>query len=82
MSNVVDFATARRQRSKIAPNPRGTIEVYPCDVDGGSWAVDHTSASGDNSARIGIRFALEDAIRLARRTAAETNADFSNGVAL
>ncbi len=67
MSNVVPFPLAKR---------RGYIDIWPCTLDDGCWAVDHVSASGSSAALIGYFFSLDEAIAAARQAAKRLDAEF------
>lgn len=74
----------------LAFGPRGTaiptivarddVFVVPSDLDGGSWAVVQFSPGCDEGAFIAGRFAMDDAVAVAKDHAARVGARFA-GVA-
>jgi hypothetical protein len=72
------------QPSNVIPFPRrksrhSTIWIYPCALDSGGWAVEHTSRSGDSAAYLGSFFSLDEAVSVARHWATRLGADFDDG---
>ena len=59
-----------------APHRPGEISIWPDPEDGGSWRVDHTSASGDSVGIVGSAFSLDEAVHIARDAARRLNATF------
>ena len=64
-----------------APDPAlahgGDLYVWPSPEDGGSWCIEHVSASGDASAMIATAFSFGEAVALARETARRIGATFT-----
>jgi hypothetical protein len=60
-------------------NPRGIIDIYSCALNGGGWAVEHMSRSGDSAAYLGSFFCITEAVSVARQWAAKLGADFDLG---
>jgi hypothetical protein len=77
-SNVVPFPGAFRKN----PIPQGEVFVFPCELGGGSWAVEFVPASRETSAFLGTFLSFYDAVAFARRWAAETGAFFEEGLAI
>ena len=69
-SNVIPFPRPQ--------NPRGTIDVYPCALNGGGWAVVHQSRFDDTDVILGSFFGLDEAVSVARDWAARLGADFDD----
>ena len=57
----------------------GDLYVWPNPEDGGSWCVEHVSASGDASAMIATAFSFGEAVALAREAAQRLSATFVEG---
>lgn len=55
---------------------RGWISVWPDPEDGGSWRVDHVSASDDSARIVGTAFSFDAAVDIARKAAQRTGATF------
>jgi hypothetical protein len=71
LGNVVPFPRPQ--------NPHGSISIHPCALNGGGWAVEHLSRSGDSVAYLGSFLSLEDAVVNALRWAESLGADFDDG---
>jgi hypothetical protein len=71
LSNVIPFPRPQ--------NPRGTIDIYPCASDGGGWAVEHMSRSGDSATFLGSFLSISEAVSFARHWATRLSADFNDG---
>ncbi len=77
MSTVVQFL---KERSRPAENPNGSVVVYPCPLNGGSWAVEHVNGAATTFS--GAYLGLDDAVAVAREWAAALAADFPEGLAI
>ncbi len=76
--NVIPFPGTFRKR----PNPRGEVFIFPCEMDGGSWGVEHVSASGDSVGFLGSFLGWNEAVSRARAYAVLTGADFDAGLSI
>jgi hypothetical protein len=72
-SNVIPFPRPQ--------NPRGTIDINPCSVNGGKWAVEHMSRSDDSATYLGSFFCINEAVSVARQWATKLGADFDGSAA-
>jgi hypothetical protein len=62
-------------------NPRGTIDIYSCALNGRGWAVEHMSRSGGSATYLGSFYCINEAVSVARQWTARLGADFNDGSA-
>lgn len=61
------------------PGTGGEVWVQPSERDGGSWDVEHVSASGDTMAIVANAFSFGEAVAKARKIARQYGATFDEG---
>jgi hypothetical protein len=82
MSKVVPFPGRKPKgayREAVQQQARGSIEIWPSEDMGGSWAVWHRSSSGDSLGHWGSFLSFDDADREARLAAQHYGAVYDGG---